>query len=121
MKTVTLKSGLKGWQGFLRENYESFAEFQSIAENYNLHGRLGYTTPKAAWDDNPVVQGGVQPNDFGKVLPTQRKRGALWGAAESTALDIYQTICRDTLSDSKLKQIQTKLAKLNEVIQLLRQ
>lgn len=66
-KTVVCKSGIKGWQCKLQTNYSNLEEFQGYCEIYNLHGRLGYKTPEAAWQKNPVVQGSVIPSDFRKV------------------------------------------------------
>lgn len=67
MSRAKCKSGLEGWQGRLQENYVHFAEFKMFAELYDLHHKLGYVTPKAAWEANPVVQGSVNPSDFRKV------------------------------------------------------
>jgi hypothetical protein len=121
MKQVTLKSGRKGWQGFLRENYESIAEFQNTSEAYDLHGRLGYTTPAQAWDANPIVQGSTNPTDFAKVQLTERQRGKAWADLECLSLDIYQTICRDGPKQSVLNRLQKKLARVHELTQLLKQ
>jgi hypothetical protein len=68
MKQVTCKSGLKGWQGHLREVYASFCEFEGYSIMYGLHARLGYATPLKAWHDNPEIQGSVNPSDFRRVL-----------------------------------------------------
>ena len=67
MKTVTCKSGLRGWQGKLRKQYASFEEFQSYAETYGLARRLGYRSIRACWDANPTVQGSTDPGDFRRV------------------------------------------------------
>jgi hypothetical protein len=120
MKQVKLKSGM-GWQGFLRENYESFAEFQAFSESYNLHERLGYTTPKAAWDDNPIVQGSTNPKDYSIVRPNGRKRGKLWGDAEALSLDVYQTVCGECPKQSVLRRLEKKLGQLQIAIKLLQQ
>ena len=64
---VKCKSGLRGWQSPLRDNYADFAEFERYAETYGLHRRLGYRSPRAAWNANPTVQGSVNPSDFRKV------------------------------------------------------
>lgn len=64
---VTCKSGLRGWQCPLRDNYAGFAEFERYAETYGLNRRLGYRSPRAAWNANPTVQGSVLPSDFRKV------------------------------------------------------
>jgi hypothetical protein len=47
--------GLLGWQGKLRNNYLDFPEFVVDCDKYRVHRHLGYTTPAAAWMDNPVV------------------------------------------------------------------
>ena len=70
---VICKSGLTGWQGHLRDQYNSYAEFQQADEIYGLATRLGYdwqdNSPAAyAWNDNPVVQGSVNPDDYCRVL-----------------------------------------------------
>jgi len=67
MKRVKLKSGLEGYQCKLQENYLSFEEWQSYAETYRLHTRLGYKTIVGAWRSNPTIQGGTNPSDFRKV------------------------------------------------------
>jgi len=67
MRQVTCQCGLRGWQCRLRENYADFDEFKRYAETYGLHRRLGYSSPRAAWNANPVVQGSVDPSDFRKV------------------------------------------------------
>ena len=64
MRQIRCKSGLRGWQSPLRDNY---AEFERYADTYGLHGRLGYRSPRAAWNANPTVQGSVNPSDFRKV------------------------------------------------------
>ena len=63
-KTVICKSGIRGWQGKLRDQYDSFEEFESWCQTYNLHIRLGYKTPRGAWMSNPVIQGSVNPDDY---------------------------------------------------------
>jgi hypothetical protein len=57
-----------GWRTRLRENYdESFEQFAAYDEMYGISSRLGYDDPQAAWDENPVIEGGVLPKDFRKV------------------------------------------------------
>jgi hypothetical protein len=70
MKTVICNSGLKGWQCNLQENYSSFDEFKSYSKMYNLAKKLGYTSMKKAWNENPIIQGSTNPLDFRKVKPT---------------------------------------------------
>ena len=67
MKHVTCKSGLRGWQSKFQKVYSSFEEFEMVCNIYNIHIRLGYLTPRAAWNDNPVIQGSVNPSDLCKV------------------------------------------------------
>jgi hypothetical protein len=67
MCQVKCKSGLTGYQCRLQNNYAGLAEFERYAETYGLHSRLGFKTPRAAWDANPTIQGSVEPSDFRKV------------------------------------------------------
>ena len=67
MKEVICKSGIRGWQERLHFIYADFDEFNCYAEAYGLHFKLGYTTPQAAWDDNPLVEGSTTPADYRKV------------------------------------------------------
>lgn len=68
MKEVTCKSGLKGWRAKLQENYLNYREFKDYSIIFGLHTRLGYESPKDAWDANPLVEGSVEPSDFQKVV-----------------------------------------------------
>lgn len=54
------------WKASLQSTYSSFEEFKAYSETFGLHKRLGYKTPLAAWKDNPVVQGSVEPKDYKK-------------------------------------------------------
>lgn len=65
---VTCQSGVKGWQGRLQDQYDLFEYFEAYSLIYGLHTRLGYDSPKEAWEDNPVVQGSVIPSDYRKVV-----------------------------------------------------
>ena len=67
MKQVICKSGLKGSEGRLQKDYESFEEFAAFSETYGLAKRLGFKTAAAAWKANPLVQSSVEPGDFRKV------------------------------------------------------
>lgn len=67
MKTVKCKSGIKGWQGKLQKVYTSFDEFNSYSEMYGIAERIGYGSTIEAWEDNPTIQGSVNPSDLRKV------------------------------------------------------
>ncbi len=67
MKQVICKSGSKGWQTNLQNNYSSFEEFESYSDMYALAERLGYKSAKTAWNKNPLIQGSTNPSDFRKV------------------------------------------------------
>jgi hypothetical protein len=70
------------WRGRLRKQYSDFEEFQAYSETYGLAERLGYDTPEEAWEDNPMVQGGVRPEDFRKVCP----KGSRWNEGKSSCI-----------------------------------
>lgn len=67
MKKVKCKSGLTGWESRLRKVYDTYDQFRRLCEFYGLHTRLGYKTPKAAWRNNPIIQGSVNPSDYRKA------------------------------------------------------
>ena len=62
------------WQSRLQDVYANFDEFEAFAETYGLHQRLGYETPRDAWDANPLVQGSVNPADYRRVSETKKRR-----------------------------------------------
>lgn len=62
---VICKSGLRGWQSKLRDNYGgSKRSFKTWDEMYNIHRRLGYKSAEEAWRENPTIQGSVKPDDL---------------------------------------------------------
>ena len=66
-KRVICKSGISGWQCKLQKNYANFEEFENFCEIYGLLPRLGFDSAKKAWDENPTIQGSVNPRDFRKI------------------------------------------------------
>ena len=69
--TVKTKSGVKGHQGRLQADYDSFQEFQHYDEEYRLAARLGFKSARECWDANPLTQGSTIPDDFCRVLEKQ--------------------------------------------------
>ena len=59
------------WKDKLQNVYSSLEEWEQFEEIYNLAKRLGYDSAQEAWDDNPMIQGSVNPSDYRKV--TERK------------------------------------------------
>jgi hypothetical protein len=70
---VKCKSGIWGWRGHLRGNYDSFGDFKYWCDIRAIHTRLGYKTPETAWRANPLIEGSVNPSDLRRV-PRKRKR-----------------------------------------------
>lgn len=68
MSNVKTKSGMSGWQGRLRAQYDDdFEAFAYYDELYGLSARLGYDNVQEAWDGDPIVQGSVIPSDYCRV------------------------------------------------------
>lgn len=61
-KRVT--SNLRKWQGRLQDQYGSFDEWEGYSDIYGLAERLGFANAQEAWDANPVIAGGVNPEDY---------------------------------------------------------
>ena len=55
------------WQARLQSVYDSEAEWLAYDEIYGLAGRLDYSDPQQAWQDNPLIQGSVNPSDYQRV------------------------------------------------------
>lgn len=66
-QSVKCHSGLSGHRGKLQDNYDGWIEFETYSNMYNLHGRLGYDSPEAAWVDNPTIEWSTNPADFHKI------------------------------------------------------
>jgi hypothetical protein len=69
-KRVRCRSGCVGWQDRLRNVYDNDMEqFLAYTAIYGIHGRLGYDSPEAAWDENLLIQGSTEPSDLRKAKP----------------------------------------------------
>ncbi len=64
---VRTLSGSWGWRSRLRAQYRNYTEFAPNSAAYGLARRLGYPSAAAAWNANPVIEGGVNPSDYRKV------------------------------------------------------
>jgi len=62
------------WTAKLQKVYGSYSEFKRYSETFKLHIRLGYKSPRSAWDHNPTVQGSTNPADYRVVKPRKTKR-----------------------------------------------
>ena len=67
MKRVICNSGITGWQEKLQKVYANYAEFVLFDSYYDIAKRLGYKSPRMAWQKNPIIQGSVNPSDLRKI------------------------------------------------------
>lgn len=66
--SITLRSGRKGWRHRLRDNYHNdFSAWETCADCYGLADRLGMSIEEA-WEENPIIEGSVDPTDFGLAI-----------------------------------------------------
>lgn len=63
-KNVKLLSGLMGYQRRLQNPYADYYDFLQYSQDYNLSSKLGFTDPVTAWNINPVIQQGTNPDDY---------------------------------------------------------
>ena len=61
------------WAARLKNNYATAEEWIAYSEMYGLAERLGYDDPMKAWEDNPMIQGSTNPDDF-KVVESATKK-----------------------------------------------
>jgi hypothetical protein len=66
-KDVICDSGIKGWQDKLQNVYQSLEELISYDNIYGICKRLGYEDPKKCWEENPTIQGSINPSDLKRV------------------------------------------------------
>jgi hypothetical protein len=66
-KDVVCDSGIKGWQDKLQNVYQSLEELISYDGIYGICKRLGYEDPAQCWEENPTIQGSINPSDLKKV------------------------------------------------------
>lgn len=65
---VICRSGQKGWQAKLQDNYNgNFAAFENYCNVYGIHTRLGFKSVKGAWRVNPMIQGSTNPSDLRRI------------------------------------------------------
>jgi len=65
---VKTQSGLVGWRQRLKAVYKrDFEAFASYCKYFGNHRRLGFDSPKQAWNANPVIEGSVNPSDYRRV------------------------------------------------------
>lgn len=65
MKKIITKSGIKGWQSTIQKIYKSLEELTTYCETYGLLERFKYySTPEELWNENPTIQGSVNPEDL---------------------------------------------------------
>jgi len=62
------------WKGRLRKVYGDVEELRAYDSVYGVCARIGCSSPAAAWKDNPMIRGSVDPKDFGRVWPKKRRR-----------------------------------------------
>lgn len=73
MRQIKCKSGLIGWEDYLKGVYSSKKEFLEYDEIYGIAARLGYDNPEECWRANPLVQGSTDPSDFKKSIKQNEK------------------------------------------------
>jgi hypothetical protein len=55
----------KTWNDRVRNVYSSLDELTSYDGVKNIAKRCGYGLAEELWEDNPIIGGSINPNDFG--------------------------------------------------------
>lgn len=66
-RKVRCRSGIFGYRCRLQTNYSNYNEFLEYCRIYDICKKLGYRNAKAAWQDNPIIEGSVNAYDYRKV------------------------------------------------------
>ena len=56
---------MKTWKARVQDVYDSLSELEMYDRIYGVVQRCGYTTAWDMWEKNPVIDGSVNPRDFG--------------------------------------------------------
>lgn len=67
------RSGLRGWREHLHDVYGSLESFRNWNEVYGLAERLGFPDADAAWNENPMIEGSVDPSDYRVVRDAEQE------------------------------------------------
>lgn len=59
------------WKSRLQKQYSDFEKFQGYDDNYGLAERLGFDSAEEAWEANPMIQGGTDPEDYKVIKATK--------------------------------------------------
>jgi hypothetical protein len=59
-------TGIMGWRGKLQVVYRTLNEWKFYARTYKLHRKLRGSM-QGLWNENPVIEGSVNPLDFRRV------------------------------------------------------
>lgn len=55
---------MSGWKARLHSIYSNYREFCAYDSMYGIASRLGFSSRKIAWRENPIIEGSVYPEDF---------------------------------------------------------
>lgn len=56
---------MKKWKARVRSVYSSLEELKQYDSKYGIVGRCHYDSAEKLWEDNPKLEGGINPADFG--------------------------------------------------------
>lgn len=111
IKSVTCKSGIKGWQARVRDNWKDLPELEQYDNVYNIAGRLGYEVAADLWEENPIIQGSTNPSDLCVVLTGQNQVPGLDKEVQEIfkkfmfkEYELHYLIKKLTALDNKLKK-----------------
>ena len=79
MKQIKCKSGITGWQDYLKSVYSSKEEFLAYNDIYGIAKRFGYNDAEACWNANPLVEGSTDPSDLRVSVKRNSKTSLIKG------------------------------------------
>lgn len=56
---------MKKWKAKVKSIYSSLEDLKQYDQIYGIAARCGYDNCADLWNDNPKIQGSVNPGDFG--------------------------------------------------------
>jgi len=59
---------MKTWKAKVQDTYSSLDELVGYDGIYGVAERCGFDNPVEMWEENPMIGGSVNPQDFGRIV-----------------------------------------------------
>lgn len=108
----------KTWMNTVQNSYVTIEDLEYYDEIYNVCFRAGYSginRVKQMWDDNKVIGGSVNPEDFGAALPEELAK-ILVKEYQEAVVFTEEDLDGHDFSDESVEEIKDELLRFIEFV-----